>query len=102
MTVPPSHVFVPLLGRFRDRHASASSWFPPASADCTAVGVASGDTVGHIVGGGAAGGMLRAPDAVGFAGGGTGSFVEAVPGGWLAWVVVRTAVWTTPKVMFVS
>jgi hypothetical protein len=61
------------------------------SRDSATVGVASAGTVRRIVGGGADAGWLwsgRAPDTVGFARGGIGSFVEAVPGGLIAWVVV--------------
>ncbi len=68
----------------------ASGWLH-VSRDCAAVGVVLVGAVGCIVGGGANAGWLwsgRAPDAVGFAGGGTEAFVEATPGGLLAEVVV--------------
>jgi hypothetical protein len=99
-----SNASVPALGRFlrcpvgsatpSERIGVASGW-PAVSRGSAAVGVASAGTVGRIVGGGADAGWLwsgRAPDAVGFAGGGTGSFVEAAPGGLFAWVVVVIAV----------
>jgi hypothetical protein len=99
MTALLSNPSVSTLGRFLCCPGSvtpsepvgvASGW-PPVSRDSAAVGVSSAGTVGRIVGGGADAGWLwsgRAPDAVGFAGDGTGVFIKATPGGLLAEVVV--------------
>jgi hypothetical protein len=59
-----------------------------------AVGGASAGAAGHLViGSGLNAGMFgRALEAVGFAGGGTRSFLEAIPSGLLAGVVVVIAV----------
>jgi hypothetical protein len=95
---------VSILGRFLRSTAGAatpaepvgvaSGRLLPVSGDCAAVGVASVGAVGHIVGGGAAAGMLwcdPSPGTAGFAGGG-GAFVGPTPRGLLAGVVVPIAV----------
>jgi len=81
----------------------ASCRLLPVSGDCAAVGVALVGAMGHIVGGGAAAGMLwcdRSPGMVGFASGG-GAFVGPTPKGLLAGVVI-VAVRSRPKATFVS
>lgn len=98
MTGPPSNTSVSTLSRFLRRPAGSaipaepvgveSGWLP-VSRDCAAVALVG--VVGRIVDGGADAGWLwsgRAPDAVGFAGGGTGTFVKATPGGLLAEAVL--------------